>query len=61
MQILNLNRMNDVLFKAVFGENPNIALSFINSVFSYQGTATFKSIDFIDRELNPCIRLFKKT
>ena len=53
MEILNLNRMNDVLFKAVFGENPNITLSFINSVFSYQGTATFKSIDFIDRELNP--------
>lgn len=53
MEILNLNRLNDALFKAVFGENPEITLDFINSVFKYEGTPTFQTIDFIDRELDP--------
>ena len=53
MEILNLNRLNDALFKAVFGENPEITLDFINSVFKYEGTPTFQTIDFIDSELDP--------
>ena len=53
MQIQNLNRLNDALFKDVFGESPEITLDFINAVFEYEGTPTFESVDFIDRELDP--------
>ena len=53
MEIQNLNRLNDVLFKAVFGENPNITLDFVNSVLKYDDTPIFQSIEFIDRELDP--------
>ena len=53
MEILKLNRLNDALFKDIFGNNPEISLDFINSVFEHEGTPTFQSIDFIDRELDP--------
>ena len=53
MIIQNLNRLNDILFKAIFGENPEITLNFINSVLLCSNTPTFQSIDFIDRELDP--------
>lgn len=53
MEIQNLNRLNDALFKDVFGKDANITLSFVNSVLSYEGTPTFQSIDFINRELSP--------
>lgn len=53
MEVLNLNRMNDILFKAVFAQHPDIALSFINAVLSRQGTPMLRDIAFIDRELDP--------
>ena len=53
MKILNLNRMNDALFKAVFTRNPSIPLAFINAVLAFQGTPTLQDIALIDRELDP--------
>ncbi|MBQ3442097.1 MAG: PD-(D/E)XK nuclease family transposase [Selenomonadaceae bacterium] len=52
MQILNLNRMNDALFKNVFAQNSDITLSLINSVFEFQGSALISDIEFIDRNLD---------
>ncbi|MBR4903294.1 MAG: Rpn family recombination-promoting nuclease/putative transposase [Selenomonadaceae bacterium] len=52
MRILNLNRMNDALFKNIFMQNSDITLSLINSVFEFQGTALITDIEFIDRNLD---------
>lgn len=52
MQILNLNRMNDALFKNIFAQNSDITLSLINSVFEFQGSALISNIEFIDRNLD---------
>ena len=52
MQILNLNRMNDALFKSIFAKNSDITLSLINSVFEFQGTTSISSIELIDRNLD---------
>ena len=52
MQILNLNRMNDALFKNIFAQNSDITLSLINSVFEFQGSALILDIEFIDRNLD---------
>ena len=52
MKILNLNRMNDALFKNIFTQNSDITLSLINSVFEFQGTALITDIEFIDRNLD---------
>ena len=52
MTILNLNRMNDALFKNIFAQNSDITLSLINSVFEFQGTALITDIEFIDRNLD---------
>ena len=52
MQILNLNRMNDALFKSIFAKNSDITLSLINSVFEFQGSALISDIEFIDRNLD---------
>ena len=52
MQILNLNRMNDALFKNVFAQNSDITLSLINSVFEFQGSVLISDIEFIDRNLD---------
>ena len=52
MQILNLNRMNDTLFKNIFAQNSDITLSLINSVFEFQGSALISNIEFIDRNLD---------
>lgn len=52
MQILNLNRMNDALFKSIFTKNTDITLSLINSVFEFQGSALIADIEFIDRNLD---------
>ena len=52
MKVLNLNRMNDALFKNIFAQNSDITLSLINSVFEFQGTALITDIEFIDRNLD---------
>lgn len=52
MEILNLNRMNDALFKNIFAQNSDITLSLVNSVFEFQGTALITDIEFIDRNLD---------
>lgn len=52
MKILNLNRMNDALFKNIFAQNSDITLSLINSVFEFQGTELITDIEFIDRNLD---------
>jgi predicted transposase/invertase (TIGR01784 family) len=52
MQILNLNRMNDALFKSIFAQNSDITLSLINSVFEFQGSALISDIEIIDRNLD---------
>ena len=52
MKILNLNRMNDALFKNIFAKNSDITLSLINSVFEFQGSALISDIEFIDRNLD---------
>ena len=52
MQILNLNRMNDALFKSIFTKNSDITLALINSVFEFQGTTLISDIKFIDRNLD---------
>ena len=52
LQILNLNRMNDALFKDIFAQNSDITFSLINSVFEFQGTALVTDIEFIDRNLD---------
>ncbi len=52
MQILNLNRMNNALFKNIFTKNTDITLSLINSVFEFQGSALISDIEIIDRNLD---------
>ena len=52
MQILNLNRMNDALFKNIFTKNTDITLALINSVFEFQGSTLISDIEIIDRNLN---------
>ena len=53
MEILNLNRTNDAVFKTIFAnqQHKDITLSLINAVFEFQGTGQIKDITFIDREL----------
>ena len=53
MEILNLNRMNDVLFKAVFAFHPDIALALINAMLERQKTPMFRDLALIDREMDP--------
>ena len=50
--VLNLNRMNDALFKNIFAQNSDITLSLINSVFEFQGSTLILDIEFIDRNLD---------
>ena len=52
LKILNLNRMNDALFKNIFTKNTDITLSLINSVFEFQGSALISDIEIIDRNLD---------
>ena len=54
MEILNLNRTNDAVFKTIFAnqQHKDITLSLINAVFEFQGTEQIKDITFIDRELD---------
>ena len=52
MEILNLNRMNDALFKNIFTKNTDITLALINSVFEFQGSALISDIEIIDRNLD---------
>ncbi|CQR70427.1 PD-(D/E)XK nuclease family transposase [Sporomusa ovata DSM 2662] len=51
----NLNRINDYLFKWVFGreENKEILLSFLNSVLSNDGHDELVDIALAERELDP--------
>ena len=51
----NLNRINDYLFKWVFGreENKEILLSFLNSVLSPEGQGELIDIALAERELDP--------
>ncbi|MEN6414774.1 MAG: Rpn family recombination-promoting nuclease/putative transposase [Veillonellales bacterium] len=51
----NLNRINDYLFKWVFGreENKEILLSFLNSVLSPSGQDELADIMLAERELDP--------
>ncbi|WP_425058481.1 hypothetical protein SCACP_31360 [Sporomusa carbonis] len=51
----NLNRINDYLFKWVFGreENKEILLSFLNSVLSPDGRDELADITLAERELDP--------
>ena len=51
----NLNRINDYLFKWVFGreENKEILLSFLNSVLSPEGQDELADIALAERELDP--------
>ncbi|KTE92004.1 transposase [Desulfitobacterium hafniense] len=51
----NLNRINDYLFKWVFGrpENKEILLSFLNSVMSPEGQDELADIALAERELDP--------
>ena len=54
MDILNLNRTNDAVFKTIFAnqQHKDITLSLINAVFEFQGTGQIQDITFIDRELD---------
>lgn len=51
----NLNRINDYLFKWVFGreEHKEILLSFLNSVLSPEGQDELADITLAERELDP--------
>lgn len=51
----NLNRINDYLFKWIFGreENKEILLSFLNSVLSPEGQDELIDIALAERELDP--------
>ena len=58
MDILNLNRTNDAVFKTIFAnqQHKDITLSLINAVFEFQGTGQMQDITFIDRELDDYVR-----
>jgi len=51
----NINRLNDYLFKYIFGrkERKNITLSFINAVMGLEGENEIVDIEFTDREIDP--------
>ena len=53
--IINLNRLNDVFFKALLGskERQILTLNFINSILNRKGNDLFTSVTFPNKEIVP--------
>lgn len=53
--IIHLNRLNDVFFKALLGseERKTLTLNFINAILNREGSNAFTSVTFSDKEIVP--------
>lgn len=53
--IIHLNRLNDVFFKALLGseERKTLTLNFINAILNREGCNAFTSVTFSDKEIVP--------
>ena len=54
-----LDPKNDLTFKRIFGEHPNLLISFLNALLPLEDDALIESIEYLSPELVPDIPLFK--
>ncbi len=56
-----LDPKNDLVFKKVFGQHPDITKSFLNAMLEFEGDRRIKTLEFIDPNLVPETPLSKYT
>jgi predicted transposase/invertase (TIGR01784 family) len=56
-----LDPKNDVVFKKIFGQNPHLLMSFLNSQLRFEDGSYIKSIEYLPSELLPESPLKKRT
>ena len=54
-----LDPKNDLTFKKIFGEHPNLLISFLNSLLPLKDNELIVSIEYLSPEMVPDIPLFK--
>ena len=57
--MLYLDPKNDLTFKKIFGEHPNLLMSFLNSLLPLEDDALIVDIEYLSPEMVPDIPLFK--
>jgi predicted transposase/invertase (TIGR01784 family) len=57
--MLYLDPKNDLTFKKIFGEHPNLLMSFLNSLLPLEDDELIVSIEYLSPEMVPDIPLFK--
>ena len=57
--MLYLDPKNDLTFKKIFGEHPNLLISFLNSLLPLEDDEVIVSIEYLSPEMVPDIPLFK--
>ncbi|MDR1543352.1 MAG: Rpn family recombination-promoting nuclease/putative transposase, partial [Prevotellaceae bacterium] len=56
-----LDPKNDVVFKKVFGQNPHLLISFLNSQLTFEDGSYIESIEYLPTELLPDTPIKKRT
>jgi len=56
-----LDPKNDLTFKKIFAEHPDLLISFLNNVLPLDETQKIQTIEYLPAELIPAIPLFKYT
>jgi len=54
-----LDPKNDLTFKKIFGEHPNLLISFLNGVLPLGEDQQIETIEYLPVELTPVVPLFK--
>jgi predicted transposase/invertase (TIGR01784 family) len=56
-----LDPKNDLIFKRIFGEHPNILVSFLNAILPLEQEGDIISLEYLPAELVPEIPIFKNS
>ncbi|MDR2563993.1 MAG: Rpn family recombination-promoting nuclease/putative transposase, partial [Prevotellaceae bacterium] len=56
-----LDPKNDVVFKKIFGRNPHLLISFLNSQLTFEDGSIIESIEYLKDELIPDNPLKKRS
>lgn len=56
-----LDPKNDITFRKVFGEHPNVLLSFLNALLPLPDNRPVVAIDYVNTEMLPDIPVLKNT
>ncbi len=56
-----LDPKNDLTFKKIFGENPDLAISFLNALMPFEEDQYIEKLEYLSPELVPELPVFKHT